>query len=93
MSNTMIYSDLAMEVTTFTGVIVHATNNQQYCISDDEVLTLAAEDGSFSSDIGRINLNKKNGTNMLLENLHKKLMKKMVCSLERLSSFPFIKQA
>lgn len=59
MSNTIIYAGIAVGVAAMVGIMVYAHDNQQNYLSDDAVLAPAAEQGSFTSELGMVELNKE----------------------------------
>ena len=59
MSNAMVYAGIAIGVAAMAGVMFYAHDNQQNYLADDAVLAPASEQGSFSSDLGQVELNKE----------------------------------
>ena len=59
MSNPIIVAGIAIGVAAMVGVMVYAHDNQQNYLSDDAVLAPAAEQGSFTSELGMVELNKE----------------------------------
>ena len=59
MSNTMVIAGIAIGVAAMIGIMVYAHDNQQNYLSEDAVLAPAAEQGSFSSELGMVELNKE----------------------------------
>ena len=59
MSNTIIYAGIAIGVAAMAGIMVYAHDNQQNYLSEDAVLAPAAEQGSFTSELGMVELNKE----------------------------------
>ena len=59
MSNPIIVAGIAIGVAAMVGVMVYAHDNQQNYLSDEAVLAPAAEQGSFTSELGMVELNKE----------------------------------
>ena len=59
MSNAMIYAGIAIGVAAMAGIMVYAHDNQQNYLADDAVLAPAAQQGSFTSELGMVELNKE----------------------------------
>ena len=59
MANAIIYAGIAVGVAAMIGIMVYAHDNQQNYLSDDAVLAPAAEQGSFKSELGMVELNKE----------------------------------
>ena len=59
MSNAMIYAGIAIGVAAMAGIMVYAHDNQQNYLADDAVLAPAAQQGSFISELGMVELNKE----------------------------------
>ena len=59
MSSTIIYAGIAVGVAAMIGIMVYAHDNQQNYLSEDAVLAPAAEQGSFTSELGMVELNKE----------------------------------
>ena len=59
MGNAMIYAGIAIGVAALAGIMVYAHENQENYLRDDAVLAPASEQGTFTSDLGQVELNKE----------------------------------
>ena len=59
MSNTIVIAGIVVGVVAMVGIMVYAHDNQQNYLSEDAMLAPAAEQGSFTSELGMVELNKE----------------------------------
>ena len=59
MSNAMIIAGIAVGVAAMVGIMVYAHDNQQNYLQEGSELAPAAEQGTFSSELGMVELNKE----------------------------------
>ena len=59
MSNAIIYAGIAIGVAAMAGIMVYAHDNQANYLSEDAELAPAAQQGSFNSEFGMVELNKE----------------------------------
>ena len=59
MSNTIVIAGIAVGVVAMVGIMFYAHDNQQNYLSEDAMLAPAAEQGSFTSELGMVELNKE----------------------------------
>ena len=59
MSNTIVIGGIVVGVVAMVGIMVYAHDNQQNYLSEDALLAPAAEQGSFTSELGMVELNKE----------------------------------
>ncbi|MGH1522093.1 MAG: hypothetical protein ACRBB2_07020 [Nitrosopumilus sp.] len=59
MSNTIVIGGIVVGVVAMVGIMVYAHDNQQNYLSEDAMLAPAAEQGSFTSELGMVELNKE----------------------------------
>lgn len=59
MTNTIVIAGIIVGVVAMVGVMVYAHDNQRNYLSEDAMLAPAAEQGSFTSELGMVELNKE----------------------------------
>ncbi len=59
MANTIVIAGIIVGVVAMVGVMVYAHDNQRNYLSEDAMLAPAAEQGSFTSELGMVELNKE----------------------------------
>ena len=59
MSNTIVIAGIVVGVVAMVGIMVYAHDNQSNYLSEDAMLAPAAEQGSFTSELGMVELNKE----------------------------------